>query len=312
MIIALAKCGGGLLLFLWGLQNIKTSFAEVVNQKTKEILELLTVNFFLAIIMGIIITMLIQSSSAAIIIIISLVNLEVLNFKQALGVIIGANIGTTITVQLISFNLNNYLVVFLFCGLFFYTVYYFTKIKNYQYLGQGFTSFCCLLGGLNILGSSLLVIKSSVIFIKIIGLIIQWPLLALFLGVCLTSVVQSSSAVTALVVALAKQNLMTLETAIFLALGSNIGTCVTAFLAGIGCSKEAKLAAWAHLYFNVCGVIILLPILPYFITFIQHFTSDLSRQIANAHTLFNLLTAVVITLGRKQFVALVYKLNQNY
>jgi phosphate:Na+ symporter len=267
----------------------------------------LTVNFAVAIITGIIMTTLIQSSSAVIIIIISLINLELLDFEQAIGVIIGANIGTTATIQLISFNLDNYLGLFILSAVVLYIIYNLTRLALAKYLAQGLVSYSCLLFGLNILSNSLLVVKDKPFFSTVLNFLDEFPLLGLFLGLVVTAIVQSSSAVNALVVALASGGLVRLELAISIALGSNIGTCVTAFLAAIGSNRQAKLAAWAHLYFNIVGVVIILPLLPYFIYVIQYFDSDLSRQIANAHTSFNLLTALVVFIGRNQFITLVHK-----
>ncbi|MBM7557892.1 Na/Pi cotransporter family protein [Halanaerobacter jeridensis] len=309
MLKALMQCCGGLALFLWGLQKIKTNFQSVVSSKAKEVVSILTLNFGVAMITGLLITMLIQSSSAAIIIIISLVNLKLLDFNQAVGLIAGVNVGTTVTVQLISFNLTNHLGIFLGSGLFFYVLYYVTDLRCAKYFGQGLSSFSILLLGLELLSGSLVGLEENLLFINLIVSLATWPLLGLIVGLITTSIVQSSSAVTALVVALAKQRLIILEAAIAIALGSNIGTCVTAFLAGVGGSRDAKLSAWAHLYFNLVGVIIFLPLLPYFTHLIQSFSLDLSRQIANAHTLFNLLTAVVIFVFRNKFIALVYKLH---
>ena len=307
MLKALTQCCGGLLLFLWGMQKIKNNFENVLNSKLRNVLSVLTLNFGVAVITGLLITILIQSSSAVIIIIISLVNLNLLNFRQAVGLIVGTNIGTTITVQLISFNLTNHLGLFFGSGLFFYVLYYLTNLKFSKYLGQGLTSFSILLLGLELLSGSLAGLEESLIFLNLIKYLATWPLLGLAVGLIITIIVQSSSALTALVVALAKQRLIILETAVAVALGSNIGTCITAFLAAIGGSRKARLTAWAHFYFNLVGVIIFLPILPYFVHLLQAFSFDLSRQIANAHTMFNLLTAIVIFLGRNKFITLIYK-----
>lgn len=302
MLRALVQCSGGLALFLWGLQKIKSDFKSSLSSKVQKIVALLTFNFATAVLTGLFITMLMQSSSAAIIIIIALVNLNLLDFRQALGIIVGANIGTTVTVQLLSFDLANHLGFFFGAAFFFYLVDYFSSWRFSKYLAQGLIAFSAILLGLEFLSSSLYILKDSIFFIDLITYLSHHPLLALIVGLIVTAIVQSSSALTALVVALAKQNLITLEAAIALALGSNIGTCVTAFFASLGGRDGARLTAWSHLYFNLIGVLIFIPLLPYFVQGIEYFSSDLSRQIANAHTSFNLLTAGVIFLVRQQLI----------
>ena len=309
MFKALFQFSGGLVLFLWGLQKIKKDFQQIVSFKVQEALSNLTLNFMFAIITGLIITILIQSSSAAIIIIISLVNLKLLNFRQAVGIVVGANIGTTVTVQLISFNLSNYLEFMFISALFFYLIYYFTKINFSKYLGQGLISFSVLLGGLELLSSSLSGLENSLEFVTLLHYLFLWPGLGLLVGLVITAIVQSSSAVTGLVVALAKQKLIVLEAALAVALGSNVGTCITAFLASVGSTREAKLTAWAHLYFNIIGVVVFAPLLPLLNYLLQQFSFDLPRQIANAHTIFNFLTAIIIFLGRDKFITIIHKIH---
>ena len=148
MLKALVQCSGGLALFLWGLQKIKSDFKRGLSSKAQKIVALLTLNFATAVLTGLIITMLMQSSSAAIIIIITLVNLNLLDFRQALGVIVGANIGTTVTVQLISFNLANHLGLFFSAAFFFYLLDYFSSWHFSKYLAQALIAFSAILLGL--------------------------------------------------------------------------------------------------------------------------------------------------------------------
>lgn len=310
MLKALIQFSGGLVLFLWGLSRINTIFKELVNKKVRKIASILTFNFYTAFITGLIMTILLQSSSATIIIIISLVNSYILDFKQAVGIIVGANIGTTVTIQLISFNLTEGIELFFIMGLVCYFFYYLTKVRLSKYLGYSIIAFSILLFGLELLESSLVSLESNLFFRTSIKVLSSAPLVALLFGLIITAVVQSSSAVTALVVALAKQELIFLKSAITLALGSNVGTCITAFLAAFRGNKDAKLTAWCHLYFNLIGVLILLPLLPYFVYHIESLPVELPRQIANAHTLFNLCTAIIIFIGREQFIAIIIKIHQ--
>lgn len=309
MFNALVQCSGGLVLFLWGLQKIKNDFQQLVNYKVQRLISLLTWNFIVAIITGIMMTVVIQSSSAAIIIIISLVDLKLLNFRQAVGVVVGTNIGTTVTVQLISFDFTNYLGVIFSSAVFFYLIYYVSKMNWSKYLGQILISFSSLLWGLELLSSSLSGLGNSSWFITFMNYLSTWPYIGLLGGLIITAVVQSSSAVTGLVVALAKQKLIILEVALAIALGSNVGTCITAFLASMGSTREAKLTAWAHLYFNLIGVVLFSPLLPLFTHLLQQFSFDLSRQIANAHTIFNFSTAIVIFIARDKFITGIYKVH---
>ncbi|AGB40706.1 Na/Pi-cotransporter [Halobacteroides halobius DSM 5150] len=301
----------GLILFLGGLQAVKDSFYQAAGDKLTTIIRLLTTNVITGILTGMVVTMLIQSSSATTVIIISLVNAEVLSLRKALGVIMGANIGTTVTVQLISFSLGQYIGWIIIASLIINIIYWLTKQRLLKYLGRGLLGFSILWIGLEMLSNIMTYWQDVEWFIDFLAQLSSNPLLGLLLGILVTATIQSSSALTGLVVALAKVNLIGLPAAISLTLGSNIGTCITAFLAAMGSSLAAKRTAIMHLLFNMLGAIVWLPLLPIFTRVVLLTSEQLTRQIANAHTIFNLVNTGLILGVRDQFVALVVKVTKN-
>ncbi|GAB6098815.1 hypothetical protein JCM16358_06940 [Halanaerocella petrolearia] len=298
----------GLILFIGGLQVVKGSFYYAAGSKLNDIIKLLTTNVITGILTGIIITMLIQSSSATTVIIISLVNANMLSLRQALGVIMGANIGTTVTVQLLSFDLDQYIGWITILGLGCYLLYWFLKEERLCYLARGLLGFSILWFGLDVLSGIMVHWQDIDWFIEFLAQLSAQPLLGVLVGALLTALIQSSSALTGVIVALAKSNLIGLPAAISLALGSNIGTCITAFIAALSSSVAAKQTALAHLLFNISGVVILLPLLPVFIRLVRLTNSQLTRQIANAHTIFNIVSTLLVLSVRKHFINLAVSL----
>ena len=295
--VLVTQLGGGLALFLYGMRQMTESLKIVAGSGMKNLLARLTVNRFAAAIAGAIVTAVVQSSSVTTVLVVGFISAGLLNLSQSIGVILGANIGTTVTAQIIAFQVYKY-------GLLMIAVGFFTEIlARNERLRQWGTVVMGL--GLIFFGMELMSIATGPLrqwppFIDLMRNM-QDPLLSIAIGAAFTALVQSSSATTGIVIVLASQGLITLETGIGLILGANIGTCVTAFISAIGRPREALQAAWAHIIFNVAGVLLWVFFIAQFadvvrsispvsenLSGIDRMLTDTPRQIANAHTIFNL------------------------
>jgi phosphate:Na+ symporter len=294
--ILVTQLGGGLALFLFGMRQMTESLKTVAGTGMKNLLARLTGNRFTAALAGMIITAVIQSSSVTTVLVVGFVSAGLLNLSQSIGVILGANVGTTITAQIIAFKIYQY-------GLLMIAVGFFTEVlARREYLRQWGTALMGL--GLIFFGMELMSLGTNPLrewppFIELMQNI-ENPLLSVAIGAAFTAIVQSSSATTGIVIVLASQGLITLETGIGLILGSNVGTCVTAFLSAVGRPREAMQAAWAHVIFNVTGVVLWVFFIPQLADLVRAISpvsetlqgvagseADTARQVANAHTLFN-------------------------
>jgi len=275
---------GGLGLFIFGIHLMGTGLHKAAADRMRKILAALTTTPFIGMLVGLGVTSIIQSSSATTVMLVGFVNAGLMTLKQALGVIYGANIGTTVTAQLIAFKLTDYALPIIGLGM---GMNLFARKKFYKNIGEFLFGFGILFLGLNILtgtvkpfGESQSVRNAFVIFSKS-------PLTGIITGMIVTAIIQSSSVTTGLVLALASVGLIDLKGAIPLILGCNIGTCVTALLASIGTTISARRTAVAHITFNVTGVLLFLPFIPYYQKLVEITSSDVMRQCANAHTMFN-------------------------
>jgi len=284
---------GGLAFFLFGMEMMSEGMKKSAGNKMRAILGALTKNRVIAFIVGAFVTVVIQSSSATTVMLVSFVQAELMGYAQAIGVILGANIGTTITAQLIAFKLTDYALLMIITG---FLMRMFAKNDNIRYTGEALLGFGILFFGMKLMGDSMKPLRTYQGFIDIMRSL-EHPLLGLLVGAVFTGVIQSSSAFTGIVIVLAQQQMITLEAGIPMILGANIGTCITAGLASIGTVRDAKRVALAHVMFNFAGAIIFLFWIPAFSDIIQaiatKFDSDTARQIANAHTLFNASVAVL-------------------
>ena len=274
----------------------------------RSILAALTANRVIGLIVGAFVTMVIQSSSATTVMLVSFVQADLMTFAQSLGVILGADIGTTITAQLIAFKLTDYALLMIAIGFAFRM---FAKNDNLKSIGDVLLGFGILFFGMKLMGDAMKPLRTYPGFINLMkGL--ENPFLGLLIGTAFTALIQSSSAFTGIVIVLAQQGLLTLEAGIPLVLGANIGTCITAGLASIGTSREAKRVALAHVVFKVVGVLLFIfwiPALAHIIqTIAEKFGSDTARQIANAHTIFNVGLALVFLPFTAIFAGLLLKI----
>lgn len=278
---------GGLAFFLYGMEKMSDGMKKTAGNQIRSILAALTKNRFVALSVGAFVTMVIQSSSATTVLLVSFVQAELMTFAQSLGVILGADIGTTITAQLIAFKLTDYALVMVSAG---FGLRLFGQNGGMKSLGDTLLGFGMLFYGMKMMSDAMLPLRTYPEFINMMkGL--ENPLLGLAIGTLFTALIQSSSASTGVVIVLAQQGLITLEAGIPVILGANIGTCVTAALASFGASREAKRVALAHVIFKVVGVLLFILWIPLFAEIIRtitaRFDTGTARQIANAHTVFN-------------------------
>jgi len=281
---------GGLGLFIYGIWEMSEGLHKASGERMRRVLHNLTGSPIKGVLVGTGITSLIQSSSATTVIVVGVVNAGLMSLTQALGVIFGANIGTTITAQLIAFKLTDYGLPIIGLGMF---ILFFARNKTYKYVGEFLLGFGILFLGLNILTNTVKPLGHYPWFNNLFIKFSKEPLLAILAGTVVTAVLQSSSVTTGMVLGLAMANLIDLKAAVPLVLGCNIGTCVTAMIASIGTSISARRAAIAHALFNIIGVAIFLPFLNGFQNLVMHTSHSLSRQIANAHTLFNVINTLI-------------------
>lgn len=294
---------GGLALFLYGMNSMSDALQKAAGDKMKKVLGFLTRNPIMGALAGMLVTAVLQSSSATTVMVIGFVSAGLMSLPQAISVIFGANIGTTMTAQLMAFKISNYIYPIIFIGFMLCFLGKKEKIKN---VGMVIFSFGLLFEGIEIMGSVMKPLANSEVFINLMGKVSDIPILGVGLGMIMTLVVQSSSATIAVLQNFASQagpdgvhSVIGLAGAIPILLGDNIGTTITALLASIGQSKNAKRAAIAHSIFNISGSVVFLFLIPWFLRFVQYISPKgneidiISRQIANAHTTFNVVCTLV-------------------
>jgi len=281
---------GGLGLFIYGIREMSEGLHKISGERMRRVLHNLTGSPLKGVLVGTGITSLVQSSSATTVMVVGFMNAGLMTLIQALGVIFGANIGTTITAQLIAFKLTDYALPIIGIGM---LTIFLAKKKTHKHFGEFLLGFGILFLGLSILTSVVKPLGQYPWFNHLFVTFSKNPILGILAGAAVTAIVQSSSVTTGMVLGLAMANLLDLRAAIHLILGCNIGTCATALIASVGAHISAKRAALAHILFNTIGVIFFLPFIGLFHNLINHTSGALPRQIANAHTLFNLINTIV-------------------
>ncbi len=282
----------GIGLFLYGISAMGEGLEYAAGSKMKKILGTLTKNRFLAVIMGTLVTALIQSSSATTVMVVGFVNAGLMSLAQAVGVIMGANIGTTVTSVIIAMDLSMIAPVALFAGVF---IMLFVKKDFIKHIGQTVAGFGMLFWGMDTMSAAMEPLRDSEFFVYFMTNFSN-PVVGILIGIVLTAVIQSSSASIGILQALAFQGLVPIEFAIYILLGQNIGTCVTAMLSSVGTKTNSKRTAVMHLLFNIIGTIIFLFITastPY-ISLLERISDDVSVQISAAHIIFNLVSTIML------------------
>lgn len=294
---------GGLAMFLYGMNSMSDALQKAAGEKMKRILGFLTKNPLMGALAGALVTAVLQSSSATTVMVIGFVSAGLMSLPQAISVIFGANIGTTMTAQLMAFKISNYIYPIIFIGFIMNFVFKKEKIRN---VGMVIFSFGLLFEGIEVMGGVMKPLASSAIFVDLMGKVSEIPVLGVVLGAVMTLVVQSSSATIAVLQNFASQpgpdgihSVIGLAGAIPILFGDNIGTTITALLASIGQSKNAKRTAIAHSTFNITGTILFMFLIRPLAVFVQWISPKgdeldiISRQIANAHTTFNVACTLI-------------------
>ena len=294
---------GGLAIFIYGMNMMRECLQKAAGEKMKSILSMLTKNPVLGVLAGALTTEVLQSSSATTVMAIGFVSAGLMSLPQAISIIIGANIGTTMTAQIIAFKISDYIYLFIFVG---FIIAFISKKEKVKNIGQTIFAFGLLFLGIETMGSVMKPLASSAFFVDLIGKVSTIPVLGVGVGALMTLVVQSSSATIAVLQNFASQagpdgvsSIIGLTGAIPILLGDNIGTTITAVIASIGQPKDARRTAFAHCVFNISGAILFLFLIKPYAALIQYISPKgnevdvISRQIANAHTGFNLTMTLI-------------------
>lgn len=287
---------GGLGLFLFGIRTMGDGLENAAGAKLKRMLEVLTGNRFLAVLVGFVVTAIIQSSTATTVMVVGFVNAGMMSLAQAVGVIMGANIGTTVTSLLIALNFSSVAAASVLVGVILMLASKKTVVKN---LGAIFTGFGLLFLGIDMMSDSMAPLRESAGFMNFIVTVSESPLRPLFgiiLGIVMTAVLQSSSASVGVLQTLAMQGLVPLKFSVFVLFGQNIGTCLTALFSTVGAKKNSKRAAVIHLLFNLIGtgIFIIIALLTPYVEWIEKLSPDPMAQIAISHIVFNIVSTVIM------------------
>ncbi|MDY0217780.1 MAG: Na/Pi cotransporter family protein [Candidatus Cloacimonas acidaminovorans] len=305
---------GGLALFLFGINKMSDSLQAVAGSEMRRILKVLINTPLKGVLVGLGVTVLIQSSSATTVMMIGLVNTGIMTLNQAVGVVMGANIGTTITAQLIAFNIGQYAFLFIILGV---TLLFIRKSKTMEHWSQILIGFGLLFVGLNVMGNSVSPLQNSIAARNLMIRLASNPILSVLVGTCFTMLIQSSSASIGIVMVLASTGLIPFEGALYLVFGDNIGTTITAWLAALSSGNTAKRVAMVHTLFNVFGTIIfgILTYLGIYTLLINWITpgnvyagQNIARHVANGHTMFNVINMILFLPFANQLANLATKI----
>lgn len=281
----------GLALFLFGMEFMGDGLENAAGSRLKSFFDKAITNPLKGALVGTIVTAIIQSSSATTVMVVGFVNAGLMSLYQAVGVIMGANIGTTITGQLITFKIDDYIPLFIIIGA---TLILFMKQEKRKEIGKIVFGFGLLFMGLSQMKDAMSPIAQTTFFQDLILALEGNMFLGILVGAIMTAVVQSSSASTAILLSLAATGAISLQVAIPILFGNNIGTCVTALLSSLNANKVAKKAAFIHLSFNLIGTLIFLPLINILSQVVMYMGGDIDKQIANAHTIFNIVNAIIL------------------
>jgi len=308
---------GGLALFLFGMEQMADALKAVAGERMKVILAKLTTNRFMGAATGAFVTAIIQSSSVTTVLVVGFITAGLMSMAQSIGVIMGANIGTTITAQIVAFKVTKAALLMVAVG---FSMLFFSKQEKIKQYGGMLMGLGLVFFGMSVMSDAMKPLRSYEPFLDLMATM-ENPLIGILVAAAFTGLVQSSSATTGIVIVMATQGFITLQAGIALAFGANIGTCVTAMLASIGKPREAVRAAVVHVLFNVFGVLVWIAFIPQLaevVTWLSpahpelsgtdRLASEAPRQIANAHTIFNIANTIIFIGFTTQFARLVEKL----
>ncbi|MBN2343680.1 MAG: Na/Pi cotransporter family protein [Deltaproteobacteria bacterium] len=287
---------GGLGIFLLGMEFSEHGLKRAAGSKLKNILSVLTANRFMALILGTGVTALLQSSSASTVMLVGFVDSTAMSLTQAIGVTLGAKIGTTVTTQLIAFNLSTYSLALVAIGFFMRIA---GKKKGARQFGEVILGFGLIFFGLGLMGDAMRPLRSIPIFTTMVQHLAGMPILGVLISLAFTALVQSSAATIGIAIALCASEVLPLEAALPIAFGAHIGTCATALLASLGTGRAGKQVAVAHLLISIFGVIIAMPLLNQYVASAKWLSSlmgvtSVARELANGHMLFTITTGLVL------------------
>ncbi len=296
---------GGLAIFIYGVHILSEGLEKVAGAKLLTFLNSSLNHPLKQGLFGTIATALMQSSGLLMVTMIGLINANMLTLQQAIGIMLGQEIGTTITGQLVSFQIKGFNLVFLIIGFF---LMFFSKNRTLRMVGQPFLGFGIVFVGMNMMSKAGAVISQTAFFQQALLVMGQYILLGMLVGAVFTAIIQSSTAMTGLVIAMGISESITLPVAIAIILGANIGSCIMGWMAALQSGTYAKRASYAQIFINIIGVLIFLPFIQPFTSLITTTSSVLSRQIANAHTIFNVIVSLLMLPFVKPLAAFVEKL----
>ncbi|MBL3600940.1 MAG: Na/Pi cotransporter family protein [gamma proteobacterium endosymbiont of Lamellibrachia anaximandri] len=293
---------GGLALFLFGMEQMAGSLKLVAGERMKVVLARLTTNRFMGALTGAFVTAVIQSSSVTTVLVVGFISAGLMSMAQSIGVIMGANIGTTITAQIVAFKVTKYALLMVAFG---FGAWFFSKQDKIRHYGTMLLGLGLIFFGMSLMSDAMFPLRSYQPFLDLMATMAN-PLIGILIAAAFTALIQSSSATTGIVIVMASQGFITLPAGIALAFGANIGTCVTAMLASIGKKREAIRAALVHVIFNIAGVLLWVAFIDYLadlvllispasseLTGTAKLAADTPRQIANAHTIFNIANTLI-------------------
>ncbi len=308
---------GGLALFLYGMDQMTEALKIVAGAQMKSLLAKLTANRFMGVLVGTVVTAIIQSSSVTTVLVVGFITAGLMTLKQSIGVMLGADIGTTITAQIVAFKVTKYALGLVAIG---FLMLFTAKRKKVQQYGMMIMGLGLVFFGMTVMSGATKPLRTYQPFIDLMGQM-ETPVFGIMVGAAFTAIVQSSSATMGVIIALAAQGLVTLEAGIALAMGANVGTTVTALLASIGKPREAVQAAVLHAIFKIAGVIIWMPFIPQLaslvrgisptypnLTGLDRMAAEVPRQIANGHTIFNVVNMLIFIPFTNQLAWLMNKL----
>ena len=301
-ITSLLQVFAGVGILIYGIIIMGESLQIIAGDRLRKLIGSLTGTPLKGLLLGTAVTSILQSSSATTVMVVSFVDVGFMTLTQAIGVILGANIGTTVTAQLIAFKITALAYA---CAIVGAAICILCQKKKHKQIGVGLVGFGLLFIGMDMMQQPLAFLKQSPEFITVFK---DHIFLAFLSGLAITLLVQSSSATVGLTMAVAAQGLVPLETAIAIMLGDNIGTTITAVLASLGANRSAKQAAAAHVMIKVLGTVVIMMFLPFYTLLIEHTSSDISRQIANAHTIFNVIIAFMFLPFVTQYAKFIRKI----
>ncbi|MCX7944622.1 MAG: Na/Pi cotransporter family protein [Deltaproteobacteria bacterium] len=282
---------GGLALFLLGLNFLRDAIQHFAGERLRLVIQQFTSNRFLGMFWGAVFTVVLQSSTAMTVMLVGLTQSGIISLTQAMPILLGSDVGTTITVQLISFRLDRYSLFMVALG---FALFFFGKKYRIKFAGQLLLGFGLIFYGIKVLIDSSLPLQNSEVFSIVLKYFGENEMLCLIFSTIITALIHSSAATLGVIISLAISGSMTIEVAIPFIYGANIGTCFTALLAGIGSDANGKRTAVAHVLFKIIGVVIFYPFTEYFAYLVSQTDTSVARQIANAHTIFNLSIAIIL------------------